>query len=377
MTGLFNILQERGSPRAFYKLEGDLTKSFSEAEKIRHEYTLTQKDLDKNQEELDSFNEENGQLLDESISIKQNYKNLQWRKYATVGVYALISLEEIKLFFEETVNIDVPLLPAVILGVCIAYLLLKLAISYKHYDNHREINNSFFSWWEKYSYIVPLLIIPFLSLYLIANNPGNPANYIWLFFLVFSFLLNIKAASYSSEYIQMGQAETKFKEQKQIQKRIGSTNKNIEGLQRKLQEIVNSIRRKATDFRREYESFTEETRPELSLHIPYRFVLNTRVYYYDVLPIPQLNITMPPQGSINAFCNWWDDATNNPQSYNRNNTIIEAENPLELSGDQENTNQPASPVSENTANVNDNPVQDIQDDNESFGKIVSDNEKFI
>jgi len=376
MTGLFNILQERGSPRTFYKLEGDLTKSFSEAEKIRHEYTLIQKDLDKNQEELDSFNEENGQLSDESISVKQNYKNLRWRKYATVGVDALISLAAIKLFFEETVNIDVPLLPAVILGVCIAYLLLKLAISYRHYDNEREINNSFFSWWEKYSYVVPLLIIPFLSLYLIANNPGNPANYIWLFFLVFSFLLNIKAASYSLEYIQMGQAETKFKEQKQIQKRIDSINKSIEGLQRKLQEIVNSIRRKATDFRRVYDGFSEDNRPELSLHIPYRFVLNTRVYYYDVLPIPQLNITMPPQGSINAFCNWWDDATNNPQSYNRNNTIVEAENPLKLSGNQENTNQPSNPVSENTANVDVNPVQDIQD-NESFGKIVSDNEKFI
>ena len=143
--------------------------------------------------------------------------------------------------------------------------------------------------------------------------------------------------------------------------RIDEINKNIAKLQTKLQRIVNIIRRKATDYRREYERFSEENRPVLYLHIPYRFVLNTRVYYYDVLPIPQpLKITREPNGPISSLCDWWDTATNNPQPYNGSNTIEETPEPFELTGNPVNNGQ-----EETTANEeNSNSVEQEQEDTE-------------
>ncbi|MBE0652681.1 MAG: hypothetical protein IH594_02715 [Bacteroidales bacterium] len=377
MIGILDILNDRASPRAFYKIEKDLTGQFAEAENIRQDYMGLEKKRDKEQEALEQFNEENAHLPDDNLSSQHNSKSLQWRKWATVAIDAIVSLAAIKLFFLETVNLEVAFLPSVVLGVCVAYLLLKLAISYRHYDAAKVEQDSFTAFWMKYSYILPLLIIPTLSLYLIIHSPGNPANYIWVAFLVFSFLLNMKAASYSTQYVEMEQVKAKVKVQKSHQKRIDEINQSIGRLQTKLQRIVNNIRRKATDYRREYERFSEKNRPELYLHISYRFVLNTRVYFYDVLPIPQpLKITREPNGPIGSLCDWWDTATNNPQPYNGSNTIEEAPEPFKLTGNPVNNKQEAAAPNVENGNTIE-PEQEVAEENEGFGKIISDNEKFV
>jgi hypothetical protein len=377
MIGILDILNERASPRAFYKIEQDLTGRFAEAENIRQDYMGMERERDSVQEALDRFNEENAHLPDDNLLSQHNSKSLQWRKWATVTIDAIVSLAAIKLFFMETVNLEVAFLPSVILGVCVAYMLLKLAISYRHYDTAKEEQNSFSTIWMRYSYIIPLLIIPVLSLYLILYSPGNPANYIWVAFLVFSFLLNLKAASYSTQYVEMEQVRAKVKVQKSHQKRIDEINQSIVRLQAKLQRIVNSIRRKATDYRRAYERFSSDNTPELYLHIPYRFVLNTRVYYYDVLPIPQpLKITREPNGPIGSLCDWWDNATNNPQPYNGSNTIGEAPEPFELTGNPVNNEQEATATDEKNGN-NVDQEQEYGDENESYGTFINDNNKFV
>lgn len=375
LSNIFSPIRE--SPRLFYKIEKKLTELFTNAENIRQDYMGMERERDSEQEALDSFNEENAHLPDENLLSQHNSKSLQWRKWATVTIDAIVSLAAIKLFFLETVNLEVAFLPSVVLGVCVAYLLLKLAISYRHYDAAKVEQDSFTVFWMKYSFIVPLLIIPTLSLYLILHSPGNPANYIWVAFLVFSFLLNLKAASYSTQYVEMEQLRAKVRMQKNHQKRIDDINQNIVKLQTKLQRIVNTIRRKATDYQREYERFSEDNRPALYLHIPYRFVLNTRVYYYDVLPIPQpLKITREPNGPIGSLCNWWDSATNNPQSYNGSNTIEEAPEPFELTGNPVNNGREATDNNEERGNTVE-PEQEVYEENEGFGKIISDNEKFV
>lgn len=378
MNILSNIFSpSRESPRLFYQIEKDLGDTFGKVETIRHEYSGLEKELDKEQNALDRFNEENAHLPDSNLSSQHNSKSLLWRKWATVSIDAIVSLAAIKLFFLETVNLEVAFLPSVVLGVCIAYLLLKLAISYRHYDTAKMEQDSFTAFWMKFSFVLPLLIIPTLSLYLILHSPGNPANYIWVAFLVFSFILNLKAASYSTQYVEMELVRAKTKVQKSHQKRIDEINQNIVKLQNKLQRIVNTIRKKATDYRREYERFSEDSRPELYLHIPYRFVLNTRIYFYDVLPIPQpLKITREPNGPISFLVKWLDTATNNPQPYNGTNTIEEAPEPFELTGNPVNNEQevPASNEENGSAVEQD---QEVAEENEGFGKIISDNEKYV
>lgn len=377
MIGVLDILNDRTSPRAFYKIEKDLTRQFAEAENIRQDYKGLEKKREKEQEALEQFNEENAHLPDDNLSLQHNSKSLQWRKLATVTIDAIVSLAAIKLFFLETVNLEVAFLPSVVLGVCVAYLLLKLAISYRHYDAAKVAQDNFTAFWMKYSFILPLLIFPTLTLYLIIHSPGNPANYIWVAFLVFSLLLNLKAASYSTQYVEMEQVKAKVKVQNSYQKRIDKINKNIANLQTKLQRVVNIIRRKATDYRREYERLSEENRPELYLHIPYRFVLNTRVYYYDVLPIPQpLKITREPNGPIGSWCDWWDTATNNPQSYNGSNTIEETPEPFELTGNPVNNEQEAAATNVENGNTVE-PEQEVAEENEGYGTFISDNNKFV
>ncbi len=378
MIGILDILNDRASPRGFYKIEQDLTGHFAEIENVRQDYMGLEKEREKEQEALNQFNEENAHLPDNNLLFQHNSKSLQWRKWATVAIDALVSLAAIKLFFQETVNLEVPFLPSVVLGVFLAYLLLKLAISYKHYNAAKEELDRFTAFWMKYSFILPLLIIPTLSLYLIIHSPGNPANYIWVAFLLFSFLLNLIAASYSTQYVEMEQVKAKVKVQKSYQKKIDEINKNIVKLQTKLQRIVNIIRRKATDYRREYERFSEEKRPELYLHLPYRFVLNTRVYYHDVLPIPNpLSISDPPPNSTLALMlHWWDDATNNPRSYNGRNTIEGSPEPFELNENPVNNGQEATATGDENGN-NVEQEQEVAEENESYGTFINDKNKFV
>jgi len=62
MIGILDILNERASPRAFYKIEQDLTGRFAEAENIRQDYMGMERERDSVQEALDRFNEENAHL---------------------------------------------------------------------------------------------------------------------------------------------------------------------------------------------------------------------------------------------------------------------------------------------------------------------------
>jgi hypothetical protein len=378
MPRIEDLISFKESPGKFRKLETEIDTGFAEIDTLRVEYSGAEKKLDKEQATLDRFNEENSYLPNDTLSVEYNNTSLVWRKWATVGIDAIISLAAIKLFLMETVNLDIALLPSIIAGVCVAYFLLKLAISYKHYDSEKLEQGKLISLWMRYSYVIPLLIIPCLSLFLILFSPGNPANYIWVCFLVFSFLLNLKAASYSSEYIEMEQISKKNKVQNRYQKRIDSINKEIDEIQAKVLKIITILRPRATDFRREYESYDAANRPELALPIPYRFVLNTRVYYSDVLEIPQpLNITEPPlEGPIGLLRNWLDQATSMPQNY-INNIIPEAPERRRIPNNPEPVPETEDPNNEERINP---PTQEQQEDaieDDTFAKPNSDKNKFI
>ncbi len=357
----------------FIRLENNLTQKFGEMEIVQSKSANEQGNVEQLETKLSDVNEQNGNLPDDTITLSETHRHLKWRKWATIAVDALLSFAAIKLFFLETINLDIPPIPATLLGILTAYFLLKLAISFKHFDGAgNEDNHSIVNRWKKYSYIIPILLIPFLSLYLILDIPNNPSNIIWVFFLVISFLLNLKVTAYSSQYIKMNLIERKKKIQEQLRARIKTSNVKMDKFQEKLSEIAAVIRRDATNFRRAYQSFPENERPELSLHIPYRFVLNTRVYFYDVLPIPPIVISNPPLNSgINRFCEQWDEATGTSVSINPQNILKPNEQESEISQDNIKEEQDSKNQEPSVAPV------DTWNDNETFGKNVSDNEKFV
>ncbi len=363
----FNLFDKRINQ--VIKSEKKLTELFEELDTVQGQMVNDQQSIERTEKQLNELNTQNSNLPANNITTSEKHKQLKWRKWFIVVMDAILSFAALNVFFQETVNWSLAPFPALILGLMVAFMLLKLAISFRHYDseNLTEKDNPVSRFWKMYSYLGPLLLIPFLSLYLVINSPNNPANILWVFFLVLCFILNLKVASYSKEYVEMELVEAKRQAEKNLKVAIESSNQSIKKSQGRLQEVTAAIRREARYFWRVYQSFNEDEKPNLSLLIPYRFVLNVKVYFLDVLPIPALVISNPPVGSeINKFCTMWDMAIGASQQPDRRN-LPEFIN-----------NQPLVREEGNITGegVYSNPIKNNTSDN-TFGREVSDNEKFI
>jgi hypothetical protein len=374
MTGLMtNLFGTKITPLdKFYRTEKTISDQFSKTGVLIRSYLKSQNGLERETQKLNDFVSANAnvQIAEDTVENKVFERRLRNRKWFTVVADALVSIPSIKLVMGETVGASLTTPVALTLGCIFSYMLLKLAIDYKNDDvtrNESNIASSFTRYWKQYSYLIPLALIPILSLFLIAEAPGNPANFIWLVFLVVAFFLNLKAASYSKQYIMMENTAMARKEKSKIEKSMEQFTKAIEGINDKMQSHRQRIEVTANALFRNWQAIPEGDRPkEITLSPKYIFVLNNQIYFRQVLPIPPLGVVLP-NGPVAEFEMFWNDTggitnrTNTPSVQEENQIPSGLESPVV--DENQNTSEP-----EDVEEVEDAP---------SFGKVINDTNKYV
>lgn len=369
MTAILTDLFGRsGTPlESFKRTEKIVAGQFAKIGVHMRTYQKAQTGLERERQKLQDFLSKNANLriAEDTIENKVLERRLRNRKYFTIGADTLVSIAAIKLAVKETLGRGLTTPVALVTGCTISYFLLKLSIGYKNDDKDNADDSRFRQYWERYSYVIPLALIPTLSLFLVLQNPDSPANYLWIFFLVVAFLLNLKAASYSKQYQMMEHTVEARKEKTKLENSIESFIKDIEGLNDRMQLSRQQIEVTATELLKNWQAIQETNRPtEISLSPKYIFVLNNQIYFRQVLPIPPLSVVVP-QGEVAKFENFWKLTTEFQQ--NGRPATIESSNREELTPPATNGNETAT----------EQPEQEEPAEAPSFGTVINDTNKYV
>ena len=369
-TILSNLWRAPSPKEQFLKLEKKVSAQFAKTGGFLQRFQKAQTALEKANTAMEEFNAKNSglQIAEDSVENKVFEGRLKQRKWFTVGADALVSIAAIKLIFGETLGIGLTTPVALTVGSFFSYLLLKLAIGYKN-DDKADQENGLMAFWNKYSHLVPLLIVPILSLFLVQQAPGNPANFIWVVFLIVAFMLNLKAVSYAKDYKMMEQTMEVRNQKKALQNSIDKPTAEIQNINDQMVNHREQIEITATDLLRSWNEIPPEDRPkELSLSPQYLFVLNNRIYYRQVLPIPPLVIN-ETQGEVAQYENFWLNTTGT--SINRKPTPPVINEPEPAGVTENETNSDSS--------KNDAPFDTYEEveDAPSFGQAINDSNKYV
>lgn len=309
---LFLSPDERKAKK-FYDTENGIQKILGETEKLQSEFADSLSREDEHHKALKDIEAANVglQVADKSVENIALRKRLKRRKHFTVAIEALLGISAVKLFFSETINISLPWLTAMLCGLGLAYVVLNEGINYRIDDevledqgNDTEGKASFKRLWNRFSWFIPLLLIPVLNIYNILMHPGNPTNIIWLFFAGLSVWLNIKCAGYAKQFALMKKTEIAEKlvkpekegirRERNVQKKIRST----------MVDIKSRLMILAMDLKRLYQSASEK--PTVNINPLYILLLNNRFYMYQFLPVPDIVIANPPP-NMSDYINFWDE----------------------------------------------------------------------
>lgn len=299
------------SHNQFEKIQHNLKAEFSKGENIIREYANTRKELDRVQNEYDEYLERNAneEITDDSAANVARERRLKRRLWFTVVFEAILSLTAIKYFLAETLEFHLQWLPAVVLAIFIAFIILELAIEMRIDDNADEQENDLLNSVKKWSYIIPLVFIPGLNIFIIYSTPGNPLNILYAFFAVFSILLNFKTASYWKQYRILKHSEIAKKRISNYKNNIKNKEKVLYNLTfKKMPPINDKIITLSMKLRSIYETIKERERTNFILPVKYLFVMNNLIYHSDVFPIPQLSLTSPPDGDMRIALDSWSSS---------------------------------------------------------------------
>ena len=325
LKNLFGTPEQRRLNK-FHATEDNISSILAGTDIVQLNFSESQEREGKHRSELNAIQAANPdlQVSDKNVENVAAGKRLKRRKWFTVIIEAILAISAVKLFFSETVNVNLsagtagssgfaPLFWPALMGLGLAYVVLNEAISYK-IDDMKKVATRFTAFWNRFSWFIPLTLIPFLNLYNIFSHPENPTNIIWFFFAALSIWLNIKCAGYAKQYSLM--QNTAIAEKKAQPERDGL--KKEAALQAKINRNMLRIKRElmkpAADLKRIYLSFGDN-KPELNLHPLFCILLNNRFYLYQLLPIHDIEIMNPPK-DMSDYLTFWDQTTRVQISYN-------------------------------------------------------------
>ena len=292
--------------------EDHISKILSGTDIPRKDFADSQQREGEHRAELNALTTANPdlQISNKNVENEAAAKRLKRRKWFTVIIEAILAISAVRLFFSETVNVSgLPMLTTVLLGLVVAYAVLDVAINFK-IDDAKIESTGFMSLWYRFSWLLPLLLIPFLNFYNVMSHPGNPTNMIWVFFALLSIWLNIKCAGYSKQFELMKNTAIAEKKTRPHLEGLKSEGKIQNRINRHMLEIKRQLMKPAADLKRIYQSFGEN-KPELTLHPLYCILLNNRYYLYQLLPIHDIEIMNPPK-NMSDYLMFWDETTNVP-----------------------------------------------------------------
>jgi len=376
--------------RTFGRLQQKLTASFAATEPIRRKLQRAQAKTEGANKEMRDFREANSGLEIDTITVANTLaqRRLQSRKWFAIILEAILSLGAIIYFFEFTLHIKLDWLPAVFMGCVLASFLVIVAIQLR-YDGNQASGDVDGPILPKYYFLLPLMLIPVLNGFIIWSHPGNPANYLLGFFLVFSFVVNVIVTGYASQYVVMQQTKEARKVIGNLQKVITKSNEDLEKVRVEMHQARMTIVNLATELRQVYEVLIARgEKPIIVIPLPYVFVLNRRVWYTDVIPIPQIQIT-EPTGALAEYSQFWDAATavdipSNHLLESPETVVSKSSSQQHVTNDGSAVNsplqQPEAPVRENEAAQSTEAKASTTPSGipaPDFGQVFSENEKYV
>lgn len=366
---------------------------FLKGEKTLVKFVRESKVLNGLKERYQKFADKNSDLdvLGDDIENKNRIKRLNRRKWFTIAAEALLSFTAIRFFLGETLNMSLPFLPTLFLGIILAYVLLDLAIEFRmDDDNLSESNFTVLDIVKRYSFIVSLVIIPILNLFIILSTPDNPMNALYVFFAIISFLLNLKAASYYKEFRTLSNTQLSQRMNIKMERKITAHQQRLDKIEDQIIDLRNTISKEAELLRSIFESLPVENR-KLSIPVKFLFIMNNKIFFTEVFPIPILTLKTPPKGELSENISTWNAFFSTPsksveleQNAGTNQNVLES-NESNFS----NNNKPASeglneekhwdsPMNKDRNPDNNEQNNEIKNDsNPDLGTTISDNEKFL
>lgn len=321
-TNIFGV--GGGAIEEYRKTEKIIAGQFAETVVLQSEFQKAQADIEKATRRFENFISINSdiQIAQDTVENRVFERRLRNRKLFTVGADALVSIPSVKLVIGETLGTGLTTPVALIVGLVFSYILLKLAIDYKN-DDKQNGGSGLNFYVNRYSYIIPLALIPILSFFLIVHSPGDPANFIWIVFLGAALLLNLKAASYSDQYQMIENTVEARKEKSKLQQIIEDKKKALEEISAKMVKQMQKIELTAIDLKRKWLAIPEAKRtPEIvTLSMKYIFVLNNRIYFNQLLPIDDIVINEPPK-IVGEYEDFWLKTTGVGNSLNSQQSSV-------------------------------------------------------
>lgn len=380
--------------RKFNSTQKIISSLFATVQSKIEPHNRIQKKLDNSREKLSEFLSENSTLevLPNTVEAKQSVDILRRRKIYTYTFDSLLAIPAIRLIFEESINIKIPAIPAVAIGIGISSMLLNLALEYRIDDINKNPNKAtigFKRFVENLSFMIPLFFIPSIGLFLVLSNPKNPSNMLYIFFLAFAFLINLKTASYSGQYSLIQRTKILEDEVKKLNDEIKQNNEALEAITNDVSKLRIQILNLAGELRRLWESFPKNNKPVVFLSPQHIYWLNNHVYLNQVLPIGELVISKDdPNSNIARFSTGFERISNPKQEQSIENRVPVLEttennkraipNPEPIINKQDEENiLDDEPILDKTDNLDNTEEQRVSTPDESAGKEIHDGLKWI
>ena len=306
--------QQPANVRRFRKALRNANRAMRKTEPLKTKYDQANRIVVRAERAIISFSQANPnlQVVRDSVENTVFEKKLVRRKLFTVGVDALIAIPALQLTMQETLGVPLTTPIALLVGCGASYCLLYLAIDFRVDDNAYE-KTGFERIWAQYSFIIPLLLFPILSLYEIAvASGGGAASLVWLVFIAFSFLLNVKTASFARQYRQADVSKLAKEIAKRREKKLAKGQKARDEVSTKMTAMRSTIDAAAMELKDAYLALPAAlSARRFNMSPKYVLALNNHVFFQQILPFePPMILNI--EGEVNEYNEFYGDVMRAP-----------------------------------------------------------------
>lgn len=317
----------------FDTLQRTINGAFAETQPIRRRFDRAENDRVLADAELGAAEAERTQFVMEHPEASEpNYvRQRRLMVYGPVFIEVILGYKCMNETF-RVLGLDLEMLPVALLSVVVTLLFLSLAVGLRNkYLAYQQSKKH--SLVDKILFLIPLLVLPCMAVATITSTGSTQVQWVVGMLACVTFLLNLAVARYSRVL--------------QLQAELQILDKRLDGLRAKSQKGTATVERLREDMNSRLPRLidlatllqqmvqlmpTPPKERDYSILLPYRFVMNRRIYFNDILPIPAISITNP-DGDVKEFSDFWDNAIGFGQGARRNDettNVVEETSPSQL-----------------------------------------------
>lgn len=292
----------------FNALQRNINGAFGETQPLRHDLTQAEQNQQALETDLQAAQGERAQFITENPEAEApNYTRKR-----TLMLYGPVLIESIlgyKCISEtlKVLNLSAGPIIYAILSVVLTLVFLSLAVAIRnlHLAYRKSGKHSLI---DAILFLIPLLVLPVAAVATIKGTHNAQVQWVVGLLACVTFLINLAVARYS-RVLQLHSALLIIDNRiARLQGRVNQAQKAVNGIRADMNSRLPLLIDMATRLQQMIQSFpTPPKEAEYSILLPYRFVMNRRIYFNDVLPIPSISITNP-DGDVSKYGDFFDNA---------------------------------------------------------------------